>query len=394
MSVLVLNSGSSSIKFGVYSRRHGGEPQLQCRGEIEGMGGGVRRFFARAANGRTLIDGEPQRASNHAEALAELLAWLQQRPGMDALLAAGHRVVHGGQDFTEPLRIDAQILEQLQQLVPLAPLHQPHNLAAIRALAERYPSLPQIACFDTAFHAGQPSVARQFALPRRLTEAGILRYGFHGLSYSYIATRLPQVTGSARGQVVVAHLGNGASMCALSDGRSQATSMGFTALDGLPMGTRCGALDAGVILHLLASENMSATEISDLLYHQSGLLGVSGISNDMRVLLASDDPRAREAVELFVYRISRELGSLAAALGGLDALVFTGGIGEHSAEIRARVCAAAAWLGINLDIDANGSHATRISSDDSAVSVWVIPTDEELMIARSACELAGSATGT
>jgi len=389
VNILVLNSGSASIKFAVFSHGTGtgSDQALVCRGEIEGMGGGVKHFFATDLRGQTLIDTKPAEALTHATALASLLEWLEQQDGLNDLTAVGHRVVHGGQAFIAPVRIEQQVLSQLEALIPLAPLHQPHNLAAIRALAARDPALPQVACFDTAFHATQPPVARQFALPRDLTQSGILRYGFHGLSYEYIAGKLPAFTGTTKGRVVVAHLGNGASMCALHDGKSRATSMGFTALDGLPMGTRCGALDPGVVLHLLEQKRMSPAEVTDLLYHRSGLLGVSGISNDMRVLLASEDPRARGAVDLFIYRIGRELGSLAAALNGLDALVFTGGIGEHSAAVRARVCADASWLGVRLDTAANESNQMKISLADSLVSVWVLPTDEEQVIARSVCDL-------
>ena len=291
-------------------------------------------------------------------------------------------MVHGGIEFSAPVRVNAAVLDALARLVPLAPLHQPHNLAAIRAVAARAPELPQVACFDTAFHTGQPPLAQAFALPRRLTEAGLRRYGFHGLSYEYIAHLLPSVdVRAASGRTVVAHLGNGASMCALAAGRSAASTMGFTALDGLPMGTRCGAIDPGVLLYLLEHEGMDARALEKLLYHESGLLGVSGVSSDMRALLASDDAHAREAVDLFVYRIVRELGSLAAALGGLDALVFTAGIGENAPSIRSRVCRAAAWLGIELDENANARGGPRISSAGSRTSAWVLPTYEELMIA-------------
>jgi acetate kinase len=271
----------------------------------------------------------------------------------------------------------------LESLIPLAPLHQPHHIAAIRAIGAIAPGMPQFACFDTAFHRSQPALAQEFALPRELTAKGIRRYGFHGLSYEYIVSVLPEILAeSADRKLIVAHLGNGASMCAIEGGRSIATTMGFTAIDGLPMGTRTGALDPGVILYLLQHERMSADAIEQLIYNRSGLLGVSGISSDMRTLLASDAAGAREAIDLFVYRIGRELGSLAAALGGLDVLVFTGGIGEHAPEIRARVCREAQWLGVTLDERANAAGGPRISSPGSAVSAWVIPTDENLMIAR------------
>jgi acetate kinase len=318
----------------------------------------------------------------HQGAAAFLLDWLDQRLDGQRVVAAGHRVVHGGREFSAPVRVNAAVLDALERLVPLAPLHQPHNLAAIRAVAARSPELVQVACFDTAFHAAQPPLAQAFALPRRLTEAGIRRYGFHGLSYEYIAHMLPSVDmHAASGRTVVAHLGNGASMCALAAGKSAASTMGFTALDGLPMGTRCGAIDPGVLLHLLDHHGMDARGLEKLLYHESGLLGVSGISSDMRALLASRDAHAAEAVDLFVYRIVRELGSLAAALRGLDALVFTAGIGENTPLIRARVCRAAAWLGIELDEGANADGGPRISRAGSRASAWVLPTNEELMIA-------------
>jgi len=295
----------------------------------------------------------------------------------------GHRVVHGGVEFAAPVAIDASVLAKLESLCPLAPLHQPHNLAAIKAIKTQMPGLPQVACFDTAFHRHHPELADWFALPRRFYDEGIRRYGFHGLSYEYIASALPEVAPEiAKARVVVAHLGSGASMCGLRDGRSQDSTMGFTALDGLPMGTRCGALDPGVVLHLNRAHGMDADAIERLLYHDCGLKGVSGISNDMRDLLASDDPKAAQAIDLFVWRICRELGALAAALGGLDGLVFTAGIGERSAEIRARVCARAAWLGIELDDKANRSGGPRISTSASKIAVYAIPTDEELMIAR------------
>jgi len=298
------------------------------------------------------------------------------------VVAVGHRVVHGGLKFAAPVRIDDAVLAELESLVPLAPLHQPHNLAAVRAVARRAPELPQVACFDTAFHRTQPEVAQRFGLPRRFTDAGVRRYGFHGLSFEYVASVLPQFDArAAAGRTVVAHLGNGASLCATLAGRSVATTMGFTPADGLLMGTRPGLLDPGVLLYLAAAHGLTPADLEQLVYHESGLLGVSGISSDMRELLASDDRRAAEAVELFVYRVGRELGSMAAALGGLDALVFTGGIGEHAAAVRARVCRDAAWLGVTLDEAANDVGERRISRAEGSASVWVIPTNEELMIA-------------
>jgi acetate kinase len=299
------------------------------------------------------------------------------------IAAVGHRVVHGGEHFAAPVLIDDAILDQLEKLAPLAPLHQPHNIAPIRVISRIAPDIPQVACFDTAFHRTQPPVAQLHALPRDLSATGVKRYGFHGLSYEYIASVLPGIVGdAARGRVVAAHLGNGCSMCAMRDGKSVTTTMGFTALEGLPMGTRSGAIDPGVLLYLLTERGMSVADVSDLLYHRSGLLGVSGVSNDMRKLLASNAREAAEAIELFVYRINRELGSLVAALGGIDALVFTAGIGEHAAPVRARVCESAGWLGIRLDPAANAAGGPRISAADSPVSAWVVPTNEELMIAR------------
>ncbi len=318
--------------------------------------------------------------------------WLREHFSDIALIGVGHRVVHGGADYAMPVRIDPAVLAKLEALCPLAPLHQPHNLAGIRAVAGLRPELPQVACFDTAFHRAHPEVADWYALPRRFYDDGIRRYGFHGLSYEYIAHALPEVAPEiADGRVVVAHLGSGASMCAMQAGRSIDSTMGFTALDGLPMGTRCGALDPGVILHLNRAYGMDADAIERLLYHDCGLKGVSAISNDMRDLLASDDPRAAQAIELFVWRIGRELGALAAALGGLDGLVFTAGIGERSAAIRARVCARAAWLGIALDEAANRAGGPKISTATSRVAVYAIPTDEEQMIARHTLAVLGRA---
>jgi acetate kinase len=291
--------------------------------------------------------------------------------------------VHGGVEYAAPVRLTAEIVKDLEQFIPLAPLHQPHNLTPIRLLLANRPDLPQVACFDTAFHRHQPEVAQAFALPPEITRRGVRRYGFHGLSYEYIASVLPQFDSrAAQGRTVVLHLGNGASMCAIQGGNSVSSTMGFTAVDGLPMGTRCGNLDPGVVLYLIDELKMDTRAIEKLLYQQSGLLGVSGVSSDMRSLLDSSEPKAKFAVDLFVYRIGRELGSLAAALGGLDALVFTGGIGEHAVPIRERVCKAAAWLGVDLDSLANAAAGPRISTAGSRISVWVIPTNEELMIAR------------
>jgi acetate kinase len=376
--ILVLNVGSSSIKFSVFA---GASLALERKGEVEAIGLAPRLHVTDAATGSAYD--ESVAAATHAEAIAIIDRHLASSGDARRFAAIGHRVVHGGAAFVEPMKVDAAVLAELDALAALAPLHQPDEIAAIRAMGDLAPGVPQVACFDTAFHHRQPRVARTFGLPRAISDRGIRRYGFHGLSYEYVVAALPHVAPSLAGaKIVVAHLGNGASMCAIDDGESVATTMGFTALDGLVMGTRCGALDPGVVLHLLLRERMDASELERTLYARSGLLGVSGISSDMRALLASDDPRAREAVDLFVYRIGRELGSLAAALHGLDALVFTGGIGEHAAAIRARVCHDAAWLGLALDASANARHATRISPKDARASAWVIPTDENLMVAR------------
>jgi acetate kinase len=380
--ILVLSACSSSIKFALYPLAPASdEDAAACRGEIEGIGHALhlKAHDSRKSLADRRVDGPP----THHQGLSALLDWLSAHSGSTEIAAAGHRIVHGGKAYAQPVRITPAVLHDLEQLIPLAPLHQPHNLEAIRALAKIKSGIAHVACFDTAFHATQPALAASFALPRALTDKGIRRYGFHGLSYEYIASILPAHLGpAAEGRVVVAHLGNGASMCAMHNRRSIATTMGLSALDGLVMGRRCGALDPGVVLYLMDCEHMSSHAVTHLLYEQSGLLGVSEISDDMRELLASDDPRAREAVALFIYRVGRELGSLAAALGGLDALVFTGGIGEHSAEIRKRVCEQAAWLGLALDAAANGAGGPRISRADSRVSIWAFPTDEELMIAR------------
>lgn len=386
--VLVLNAGSSSLKFSVYEPR-GDDLDLLVHGQIEGLTT-RSHFVARDAAGR-VVERRFDEAIGHERATGFLLDHVMALPGI-TLRAIGHRVVHGGSRYAEPVRIDPQVMAALESLIPLAPLHQPHNLAPVRVLEARVPGIVQVACFDTAFHRTQPELAQMFALPRRLADLGVHRYGFHGLSYEYIARRLPAVDpGAASGRTVVLHLGNGASMCALQAGRSIATTMGFTALDGLPMGTRCGSLDPGVVLYLLDELGMTAREIEHLLYHDSGLLGVSGISSDVRTLEASADPRAGTALDLLAYRIGRELGSLVAALGGLDAMVFTAGIGENSARVRESVCRGAEWLGVACDEAANARHGPLISAPGSSVPVWVIPTDEERMIARHTLELAPAA---
>jgi len=382
-AILVLNAGSSSIKFSLFAE-NGADLGLQCRGQIEGLYT-APKFTARDANGAALAEKSWDQGHRlgHEGALAHLRGFLRGELADFRLAGIGHRVVHGGLEFTRPVRLDAGVLVRLERFVPLAPLHQPHNLAPIRMLLEGAPELAQVACFDTSFHASNPDIARRFAIPDELHEAGVRRYGFHGLSYEYIATVLPEHdANAAAGKTVVLHLGNGSSMCALDGGRSIASTMGFTAVDGLPMGTRCGAIDPGVLLYLMDERGMDARAIEKLIYQQSGLLGVSGLSSDMRTLLASDAPRARLAVDLYVYRIRREMGSLAAALGGVDAIVFTAGIGENSAELRTRVLQDTAWLGVKSNTRANAKGGPRISAARSRVSAWAIPTNEELMIAR------------
>ena len=379
--IVVLNAGSSSIKFSVFAV-DGDNLTLRCRGQVESLQH-APHFIATGAEGAVLSERRWDDPLRHDDALDHLFGFLRSGVAGGQVLGIGHRVVHGGTRFTQPVLVDGETIRALESLIPLAPLHQPHNLAPMHRLRERAPDVPQVACFDTAFHDTNPEIARRFALPERFHAAGVRRYGFHGLSYEYIASVLPQFDETAaRGRTIVAHLGNGASMCAMVGGRSIASTMGFTALDGLPMGTRSGAIDPGVVLYLLDELGMDARAIEHLLYDESGLLGVSGLSSDMRTLTASDDPRACLAIDLYVYRIRRELGSLAAALGGLDALVFTAGIGEHAAPIRARVCADAAWLGVELDAAANENGGPRISTPTAQVAAWVIPTDEERMIAQ------------
>jgi acetate kinase len=382
-AIVVLNAGSSSLKFSVFAQRDGNF-DLIARGQAEGLYT-APRFVAKDSAGKLLNErswGEGV-ALGHQGALDHLVAFLRSEFADCRLAGVGHRVVHGGREYAHPVRLDASVLAALEKYVPLAPLHQPHNLAPIRWLLERSPELPQVACFDTAFHSGAPPVSKKFALPKAITDRGVRRYGFHGLSYEYIADVLARHDErAARGRTVVLHLGNGSSMCAMAGGRSVASTMGFTAADGLPMGTRCGNLDPGVILYLMDELKMDARAIEKLIYQQSGLLGLSGISSDMRTLEASEAPEAKAAIDVFIYRIGRELGSLAGALGGLDAIVFTAGIGENSRSLRERVCRDAAWLGVELDAAANEGNGPRISTPGSRVSAWVIPTNEELMIAR------------
>ena len=388
--ILVLNAGSSSLKFSLFVER-GQELVLEVRGQVERIEGeGPAHFIARRPDGQVVEERHWAEKAyvGHAGAVKAVLSFVHGALGDGALACVAHRVVHGGAVFTGPARIDEAVLARLQTFVPLAPLHQPHNLAPIRLLRELDPSLPQVACFDTAFHRTMPEVAERFAIPEELHLAGLRRYGFHGLSYEFVASVLPSLApAAAHGRTVAMHLGNGASMCALQGGRSVATTMGFSVLDGLCMGTRPGALDPGAVLWLAEERGLAPRAIEHLLYDQSGLLGVSGLTGDMRTLLASSDPRARLAVDLFVYRIARELGSLSAALGGLDAVVFAGGIGENAAAIRERTCRDAAWLGVELDPAANAAGGPRISTDRSRTSAWVVRTDEELMIARHARRL-------
>ena len=386
-AVATINAGSSSIKFALYELNGTLARHPFLSGQIDGLGAEAH-LVAKDADGHRTADLPLAHGIKHAAAFDALLEWIGSHTEKSLTLAAvGHRVVHGGERFSQPIVLDAATVTALEQFVSLAPLHQPHNLNGIRALSERLPGVPQIACFDTAFHRTQPHIAQLFAIPRSLTDEGVRRYGFHGLSYEYIARVLPEHSARADGRVIVAHLGNGASMCAMHQRQSQATSMGFTAIDGLMMGTRTGALDPGVILYLLQSKGMDAKAVEKLLYKESGLLGVSGISQDMRTLLASDRPEAAEAVDLFCYRIVREIGALAACMGGLDALVFTGGIGEHAAEVRRRVCLALGWLGLTLNETANAANAVHISTEASRTEALVIPTDEEWMIAQHTLDL-------
>jgi acetate kinase len=389
-AIAVLNAGSSSIKFSLFVIRDD-HAEVLVRGQIEGIYT-TPRFIAKDGQGTVMAEKSWQEGTKlgHDGALEHLLAYVRSEFTGYHLLGVGHRVVHGGLDYTQPVRVDAEVLAKLERLIPLVPLHQPHNLAPIRLLLERRPELPQVACFDTSFHRTSPHVAQLYALPLEYAEAGVMRYGFHGLSYEYIASVLPKFDArAASGRTVVLHLGNGASMCALENGKSVASTMGFSGVEGLPMGTRSGALDPGVLLYLMDGRGMDARAIEELIYKKSGLLGISGISSDMRTLLESKEPRARLAIDLFLYRIRREMGSLVAALGGVDAIVFTGGIGENAPPIRERVCRDAAWLGVELDADANVRGGPCISATKSRVGAWVIQTNEELMIARQTRRVLG-----
>lgn len=390
-AILVLNSGSSSVKFALFLVESNAL-ELQLRGQLDGLFT-APRFVAKNPTGQVVAEkswGEGVKLG-HEGALEHLRGFLLGFGDQMRLAGIGHRVVHGGLNYARPVRITEEILADLQELIPLAPLHQPHNLGPVRIVMEQMPEVPQVACFDTAFHRSNPLMAQMFALPKALTEAGVRRYGFHGISYEYISSVLPERDPrAAAGKTVVLHLGNGSSMCAIAGGKSVASTMGFTAMEGLPMGTRCGSLDPGVVLFLLQQRKMDVRDVEKMLYNQSGLLGVSGVSSDVRALLGSKEPGAKLALDLYTYRIGRELGSLAAALGGLDALVFTAGIGENAVSIRERVCRSAAWLGVELDPAANAQGAECITTRRSRVTGWVIPTNEELMIARHTLDVIGA----
>jgi acetate kinase len=389
-TILVVNAGSSSIKFQLYEIASDATLSRQLKGQLDGIGSRPK-YRVRGAAGAVLIDETlPREAVPDVDvAMARIAGWLRERTGGTLPVAIGHRVVHGGAHYAAPTVVDSRVIADLERLIPLAPLHQPANLAPIRALHANHPQIPQVACFDTAFHRGHPELADRYAIPEELYRDGVRRYGFHGLSYEYIASRLPTVAPEiAGGHVVVAHLGSGASMCALRAGKSVDSTMGFSALDGLPMGTRPGQLDPTVVLYLLTQKGMTPAEAERLLYRDCGLKGISGISNDVRDLLQSSEPRARLALDYFSYRIARELGALAAALGGLDGLVFTAGIGENAPAVRADVCARSTWLGIRLDPRANAQGSQCISTAQSTVGVYVVPTDEELMIASHTLAIA------
>lgn len=391
--VVTLNAGSSSIKFGLFATE-AHLPRLVASGQVDGIGADMW-FKARDQKGTTATErdlADMPRGSGHRVAIDVILDWIAKGFPDARVGAIGHRVVHGGADFTGPVRVTPEVFARLEKLAPLAPLHQPQNLAGIAAATAAFPDVPQVACFDTAFHRGHSFVHDTFALPRRYYESGVRRYGFHGLSYSYIVRRMREIAPEvAVGRMIVAHLGNGASMCAIENGHSVASTMGLTALDGLPMGTRCGQIDPGVLLYLLQHERMAVEALTRLLYEESGLLGVSGVSQDMRELELSSDPRCSEAINYFVARIRHELGGLAVTLSGLDAVVFTAGIGEHSARIRAAVLDRLDWLGIHVDPEANARHGQVISAAGSRVHVYVVPTDEEAMIADQTIDTAGLA---
>jgi acetate kinase len=387
--IAVINAGSSSIKFAIF--QDDADQSLLFRGQVENIGVSPR-LKVQSPTGDTLAENEwAPKELDHRSATKIILKTSIALLGGEAVEGIGHRVVHGGTSFTGPVLANREVLDALKALSPLAPLHQPHNLAPMEAIAVEAPHIPQVACFDTAFHQSQAPLAQAFALPREITSKGVKRYGFHGLSYEFVCSKLRQVAPEkADHKIIVAHLGNGASLCAIEYGRSVASTMGFTAVDGLMMGTRCGSIDPGVLIYLMDNRGMDARAIERLIYKESGLLGVSGISSDVRTLRASDDPRAREALDLFTYRIIREIGSLAAALGGLDGLVFTGGIGQNDPATRRDVVAGCGWLGAKLDDAANSAGRERIDSESSALPIWVLPTDEERVIARQTLEVLGA----
>ena len=388
-SILTINAGSSSVKFALFELAEHINEKAAISGQIDGIGTAHVRLVAKDNTGTRIVDQALPAGADHATSFDQLLHWFSSSAKGGKIVAVGHRVVHGGDRYSHPVVLSAADLEQLAQYSRLAPLHQPHNLNGIYAIEKVLADVPQIACFDTAFHRTQSEIAQMYGLPRKYSEEGAKRYGFHGISYEYIASVLPQHCKKADGRVIVCHLGNGASMTAMVGRKCVASTLGFSTLDGLIMGTRCGPIDPGLILHIMESKGFGVKEMTHLLYKGSGLLGVSGISQDMRTLVASDKPEAKEAIELFCYRIVRELGSLAAAAGGLDAVVFTGGIGEHNPGLRSNICKQASWQGITLDEAANKSGEHRISAADSAVDVFVIPTNEEWMIARHTQALLG-----
>ncbi|MFL6771636.1 MAG: acetate/propionate family kinase [Sphingomicrobium sp.] len=384
--IAVVNAGSSSVKFAFYDSE--GDQPLLLKGQVEQIGVAPSLSASNPAGEEVSSLSWPAEGFGHAQAMAAILEVAREQLAGSTVKGVGHRVVHGGTNFTGPVEVTAEIIAELEKLAPLAPLHQPHNLGPIKAIAQNRPDVRQVACFDTAFHQSQPHLAQAYALPRELSDSGIRRYGFHGLSYEYVSGRLAEISSDHGGKrIVIAHLGNGASLCAVHEGRSVATTMGFTAVEGLVMGTRCGSIDPGVLIYLMDEHGMDARALESLIYKKSGLLGVSGISSDMRSLRGSDDPKAREAIELFIYRIVREIGSLSAALGGLEGLVFTGGIGQRDLRTRQEVVAGCAWLGADLDEQRNAAGEGLISSDYSKIPIWVLPTDEERVIARHTAAL-------
>lgn len=393
---LVLNAGSSSLKFSAFRQHsHGDELETLLSGQISGIGS-IARFEAKSADRRTLANHtwDDKDSLCRDTLLQYVLRWIRTTLIDDEIVAVGHRVVHGGRKLGQPMRVSPKLLDELDSLVPLAPLHQPHNLAPMRILAKSFPDLEQVACFDTAFHSTQPWLARTFALPQELTDEGICSYGFHGLSYEYVTSHLLEARPDlADKHIVVCHLGNGSSICAVKGGLSMDTSMGFSALDGVPMGTRTGSIDPGVILYLMREKQMGLEKLEDLLYKQSGLLGVSGISNDMKVLQESNDPNAEKAVELFCFRVAKEVAALASSMGGMDALVFTAGIGENSPEIRAMIAERLEWLGVKVQAKANHNREYYIAASDSRIPVFVVPTNEEMMIAKHTINVLGQMMG-